>query len=96
MSLFDSIKYPVTDICDMAQMRDIPNKIVHPWLCECYFRLYGETLRDRSIPDWDPSVVMLWMITKHVDGRENGDEIVTMIKKRFLYTLKKRIQEYES
>jgi hypothetical protein len=98
MSLFDVIRYPITDIFDKVEVGKLPREISIPWLEECYDFL-GNTDRDPtslknavSASTW-VHLLVIKAASEHEDtGRE---EYAEALKGLFTVWLRKRIEDYE-
>jgi len=97
MSIFDVIRYPVTDICSTGQMNVIPTDILIPWIRECYrFTGIDESEADRFYhqhTDWGMvsiGLVHWWIDT--IERRNKREEA----KALFLNMLHKHIRNYDS
>jgi hypothetical protein len=98
MSLFDVIRYPITDIFDHGEIGQLPREIIIPWLQDCYDFLGNN---DRQPTDLKNAVsaatwvhiLLIKAATEHEDtGRE---EYVAALKGLFTLWLRERIEKHE-
>jgi len=95
MSLFDVIRYPISDI-ESIEVERVPREIWLPWIEECY-ELAGKTIPANLN---NANYTSLLMIVLLLDiGREADRESllrVDLFREFFKYRLIERIKEYDS
>ena len=79
MSLFDVIRYPVTDIYDPTQLKPIPRPIISEW--EDYIKSLYSIVKDPSIgsatPIWMFAKICVFDIALDITTRPGCDESIT-------------------
>lgn len=102
MSLFDVIRYPITDIYDSAQLECIPRPIISDW--EDYISRLYSIVEVKSITESMPILMSLGVciydialeLTLKKDSTETLTECKNRIEDNILNHLKKLIKDYNN
>ena len=96
MSLFDVIRYPVSDIFDVEEMAKIPEEITVPWAEECRDKLGVDSQRktSRKAEPVSIGIWMNWILMLY--GQTHDYDTMIYVKKHFAHTLRERIKRYDS
>lgn len=92
MTIFDTIRYPVTDIYDPSSFRGIPTIIIREWLDECRNMLFpdSEQVDMRSLDS--AYVIKLTIMAFRIDHEIPED----YLKAYFTSRLREKIAAYDS
>ena len=96
MSLFDVIRYPVTDIFS-DEINSYPREIMVPWLEYCYdVAGTGKDLIDIGKCQSFSTFAHMLIIRADLDLTDDGKEAIgDRLKEYFTLDLQRRIREYE-
>jgi hypothetical protein len=102
VSLFDVIRYPISDIYDSEELGRIPAEIAVPWIEQCIEMLGGSKALSvhedwRTIDSFTPLV--RWIITSYCNDCITDDDttrIEEYIKYMLTFLLRERIKKYDS
>jgi len=94
VSLFDVIRYPVSDIYDADAISEIPEEITLPWAKECRDRLKLNSTREEAFVPARIANWVGWMIFVYCQDRD--PETAEYMKKHFTHTLRERIKNYDN
>lgn len=102
MSLFDVIRYPVTDIYDAAQLKGIPQPIIDDW--EDYIADLHSIVKDKTLnsPFLIRNFVMLCVfeiaheLSTRPDCKTTMDEYANQLKNTITNHLIQLIKDYDN
>jgi hypothetical protein len=90
MSLFDSIKYPITEEFRNEDLLRLPDEIFNPWLID--IKVFVKFTREGIFPRTNRRGAVSYLISY---GYYEMSMDYQMLSKYFLVLLKERIQEYD-
>jgi hypothetical protein len=98
MSLFDVIRYPITDIFDPEQVDCLPKVILIEWMKECIaFIGWDTSINVYEITNFAFMTQMMIVEKSRNDWkRMNDDRFIQAFKAYFTISLRRRIEEYDS